>query len=441
MIKITASYKSYDKTSLLSLFLYTILLLSISGNVSAKDNYSEATALFEKQNYQAALNLFLAEEKNGKSNKSLRYNIAVCYYRLDQWQQANYYFGILHQQYPSDDAVIYSYAITQKKIGHLSQAKDLFLTLAQSSNSFSAAAKIQYQQLSSTPLPSYAIENSNWVNSANITMGSDNNVINPSDISASERSDTFIETLLSSSWTSNQKNDWLIDGLAYFSRYTDVNDYDINLINIGIKKQLPSNYGEWSIGSRVESSQLSGDNYLRSFMINTRFNYERENGNSWNLTYRSKFIHDLNTNYRQLAGKSQLFQSDYTILTNKGWRWRLRYQWTYDNRNDLTTSDEFYSYSAARHAIDSYWLYSKNKSTYTFKLNYRHSNYNDDHIFNDLGIIHRKDNRLTLSMRYAWKLSNNLEFNTEYSYSDNRSSIKQYEYDRTIIMLGISWLN
>jgi tetratricopeptide (TPR) repeat protein len=235
--------KQQATVALTSLLLASVILLILPTLANAQDNYAEATALFAQQDYQSALNLFLTEERKGKSDKSLQYNIAVCYYKLDQWQQANHYFKTLYQQYPDDYSVAYSLAITQKKLGSISKAKNLFLTLASSNNPYAAAAKIQYQQLNNTSVIRPTEQQNTWINGANITAGSDNNVINPSDVNASERSDTFIETLLTSSWENNQGNSLSIDGLAYFSRYSDVTDYDISLLNLGIKKMLPTSLG------------------------------------------------------------------------------------------------------------------------------------------------------------------------------------------------------
>ncbi|MFK8020942.1 MAG: hypothetical protein AB8B86_14325 [Pseudomonadales bacterium] len=140
-----------------------------------------------------------------------------------------------------------------KKLGNIDEARKLFLEVAltSSDDQHAGAAKQQYRELTrqSTNVGKGSAA-SNWQAMVDIRLGGDDNVIDPSDLSGSNTSDSFVETLLTSRWSSDHSsgNRCVADSFVYASRYDEVSEYDIDMVDIGFKKYFKEEFGSWHIG-------------------------------------------------------------------------------------------------------------------------------------------------------------------------------------------------
>ena len=70
-----------------------ILLLLVSANLFAdQEDFSRANELYQNEQYQEALGLYLKLRESGVTNENLEYNIGSCYYRLEQPGKARLHF-------------------------------------------------------------------------------------------------------------------------------------------------------------------------------------------------------------------------------------------------------------------------------------------------------------------------------------------------------------
>ncbi|NIB38565.1 tetratricopeptide repeat protein [Pseudomaricurvus alkylphenolicus] len=425
--------------------LTLVVLVSISAGVQEASAFSRAEQLFQQGDYARALDLYLQEEQVDRYDASLLYNIAVCYYRLKRWDEANARFLQLVQKQPDNDLIRYNLAVTEKKLGNRERAKALFFHIAQLSEQkeLSLLAQRQYDRLnpgSGTPRRknSAASSDDDWLLAASVTYGSDDNVVDPTNTERTDEEDRFSEALLAASWYSNSddRNDsWVLEGTGYFSRYDEVDDYDVNLLQAGVTRHLPTDYGSWYLGTRGETSQLGGDDYLRTLSLHGGTGSRLSSGRHWALRYRLQSISSLASDYDYLQGSTQRLEVTYGGAFHNAGRWKLRYRFDNDNRDDLQAEDLFYSYSASRHSFKAQWSMNWDWVDLSTGIEYRFSDYHDDHVINGLS-QHREDNRLRLNVRAEWLLSPQWSLTTDYSFTDNDSSIEQYDYNRNILMFG-----
>ena len=106
-----------------------------------------------------------------------------------------------------------------------------------------------------------------------------------------------------------------------------------------------------------------------------------------------------------------------------------------NDRDDLVTADYRYEYSPLRHTLRAKYTHKVNDSwDLTGDIAYRLSDFPRSSFFN------RDDNRLSLGFIADYRLDNGFKLSTQLQYTHNESSVDRYDYDRSLIKVGISKL-
>lgn len=432
---------------ILTLTLLLTLLLGLPAlaedDPASTSAYGQGVALFDQGEYSLALEQFLAARDAGQTDRSLRHNIAVCYYKLKQWPEANTAFAALHAEDPYDSLVAYNLAVTEKKLGNTDRAAELFLdvSLTSPSSELALLANRQYERLDRVGDSTDNRKQGDWLANASFNLGNDSNVIDPTDEATTERDDNFAEALVSAAWYSNPElsRAWTVDLLAYSSRYQDVDDYDIDLVSAGAQKYFPLARGHWFLGVEGERSRLGGDDYLGTLGTSIGTGQRYEKGGFWNLKYRFQDLNSLEDEYDPQDGVSHRVEADTGARLGKFGRWKLRYRYDFDDREDFESDERFTSYSAQRHGVMARWIKTGTQWEGLLSADYRFSRFEDDNTRAGEVIDRREDNRYKLSARLSWFLNKNLSLTADYSFTDSDSNIDRYDYDRHLIMGGINW--
>lgn len=417
----------------------TILLASWSCIGFAETLRSQADQSFSRGNYQEALRLYRQAHNNDRDDWALQYNMAVCHVKLSHWTHARDAFMVLNQQQPDNPLVVYNLAVTEKKLGNLDLARDMFYDLSQGSSDESLAllASRQYRQLVGEE-QSLGEGSSQWIASIDVSYGVDDNVIDSSTSESTEDKDSFLETLVTARWYANgehKKDSWYLEGTGLFSRYQSVSDYDMDLIILGIGKSNATDFGRWLVGMRAETSQLGGEDYLQTLSLNLGLEGDFNAQNGWSINLRQQNVSSQSRDYDYLDGDSYRVDLAYLGKLDNGVRWKLRYRFDDDSRDDLVDGTDFYSYSVNRHGLMLQGIYLLDEWMLIGKLEHRISDYKDDHVSDGVE-DHRQDNRGQFSLRAERRLSSNWIVSADYSYTRNESSLSQYDYDRGVLMLG-----
>ncbi len=434
-----------------TLLVITLLLLSFvahSKELSAGNLEDKAKANFLSGNYEQALEYYLALQDSNEgteSSKSVRYNIAVCHYKLQQWEQARTLFTQLHNEQADESRITYSLAVVEKNLGNTQRAAALFLEVSALSNdsTLSDAARKQYQSLyrpgksTAQTRPGHKPLNL----SIELHKGNDNNVLEPSDLSSTGRSDQFTEAMAMASWQSDDpaSNRWVVDGFAYTSRYDTVDEYDFDMLDIGFRKYSPTQAGRWFWGIRSNASALGSDAYLHSSSAQLGAEGWLQENYRWQASYQLKNHRSLNEQFDPFAGDSHRLNLNLSGSLLGNGQWKLAYRFEHDDRDDLDLGELFTSYSAQRHSVQADWGLKRGKWSGKLSANYRDSDYMDHNAMLDGSSTLRRDQRVKLSLRNNWALFDNWSLSSEYSYTDNESNIETYDFDRHMLMFGVRW--
>lgn len=406
--------------------------------------------MFARGDYQAALAEFLnlerrlAQDTSSLTEAELTYNIAVCYYKLQQWQAANERFRQAHRQQADNPLVKYNLAVTEKKLGRNEQAHELFFELALEAEDkdLAALALQQYQLIDADSTRSKTTNKARLIANAAVSFGTDDNVIDPADLSGSGADDTFVDTAVALRWLSDTKQDnaWVVDGIGYLSRYSDVSEYDIDTINLGLRKNFRNAFGRWYLGSGVDRTWLGGDGFLNGLAAKAGTQIRLSEHAYWDLDYRFQYYSELSDEFEALSGHQHRIDLGYSRRHADNTQTKLRYRFELDDRDDADFGDAFTSYSAQRHTLSAGVSHRLDQWQLGLNASYRRSRHLDEHLFVDESRIRREDERLRLEASALWQFSPNWGLNIKWSLTDNQSNIETYDYDQRLISIGVDWL-
>ena len=428
--------------------LWSLLLVPIwscAEEPVASDALKAGTAAFKSGDFQRALESFQQARDAGSKDSLLQYNIAVCHFKLEQWSEANAGFAELYAQEPNDWLALYNLAITEKKLGRLEQAREYFFEVAGQGDMDQLAllAMRQYELLLAGKPEKI---DRKWLGTVSVAYGLDDNVIDPTDDAPSQESDRFWEAMASASWFSNVDlaRAWTIDGMAYASRYQQVSEYDIGIVNIGGKKHFPVGRGYLYGGADIEHIQLGSDPYQRNWSAKLGGNLPFGKRAFFNARYRYQKLNSLSEQFDPTAGSNQRVELALGSRLGTFSRWKVRYRFDDDDRQDdaftLGSDKLFVSYSAQRHGIKLRWSRLTPRWETSLSADYRYSQFRDDNVDFDGSSERRIDQRLLAAAKIAWFFVPKWQLSFDYSYTDNQSTIDVYQFDRSLMTLGINWL-
>lgn len=237
--------------------ILTCLFVSlISFNASANNLFERANKAFIDGDYQQAADHFLALS-NTDSSSEVYYNLAICYFKLKQWQQAKDLFSTLSAMYPNDSLIRYNLAITEKRTGQVAVAKQHFVVLSKQSddNDIAKLASRQLKHLVSTRNNGEKSLN-NWTFGSKVQFGSYDNLLTPSKELNTGVSDSVLESQAYFRWQDKQygNNRWSVRGFIYQSDYKKTEAYNARFAKLGLRKYSPLGEGYWYMGGGIDTS-------------------------------------------------------------------------------------------------------------------------------------------------------------------------------------------
>lgn len=411
---------------------------------SKNDPFHVAAQAFREGNYQKAAKSFSALIQTDNSSE-VRYNLAICYFKLEQWSKAQKLLMDLVREHPEDDLIGYNLAITEKKLGNTIAAKKLFTHLSRQSID-EEILQLSKRQLKSLPQVGNQIfgneDSSKWSIGAKVQLGSYDNLLTPSREENSGVNDSIFETQLYFRWQDSKYGDnrWLITGFVYQSEYEQTKDYNAQFAKIDVRKYFPIKNGYIYTGIGIDSSQLDHSGYLQN--VSGDIGTIRRLGQSSYLSvnYHYKDIRSLGDEYNVFDGSMQKLKFALGHHPSATWDWEINYRVIEENRQDSNQAPFFFrSYSPVRHGIGGGIRVYFGDFELGLNLDYRDSNYRKEN--SDFGIVKtlRKDKNIKARLKLEWSLSPQWSATAEYGYTDNDSTISTYIYDQQVFKMGVSW--
>jgi len=416
----------YKKTLSISLFC----LLSFNAFASIESDYQAGIQHYKNKQYTKAIQSFNAARKQGLKSPALYRNLALSYFMTENYNMATRYFN-MQKRYPSARvSAEYSLGLVALAQNNKQRALQHFELVSNSKNKkLQALAEMRIKQLTDKP-------GKKWNAYAQLEYGRDDNVnADPSGV-ASKTADSFITILASGAYrlAGSRKNSLALKASVYQFDYDSVNQYDMQVLSIGLKKSFAPGRWENSLSAKVKETTLGDADYQRTTRYEARMQRNILSSSDIRLRLRHDNIESLNTAYDYLAGTRQRIRFAYRYYPAQD-TLKLYYQYEQNDRQDTTTQ----SYSPERHTVYGSYTYAiMNQLDLKASLAYRVSTY--PQVVAPPPLVAtpaRDDKRLRAELGLAYQLNNTWELQARYQYSDTDSTNNLYTYQANIYTLSL----
>jgi hypothetical protein len=145
--------------------------------------------------------------------------------------------------------------------------------------------------------------------------------------------------------------------------------------------------------------------------------------------------------YKYLTGTQNRSRVELTRRHDRV-RWGVSYEYEANDRDDLTFTDEFFSYSPSVHRVIAKVHYDfSNRLSGELRFDVRLRNYDDENIEVSLdGTVEqakRDEERLGATIRFTHRISDLWRLFGEYQYTDNDANFDRYAYSNNRYLFGI----
>jgi len=421
-----------------------VMSLHALAATQAQRYFDQGMEKYREGEYSLALNGFNSAIAAGMDVPAVYYNLAVCYYRIGAYAQAEANFRQT-ARFPDMKALAYyNLGLVSIRQEDASAAAD-WLHKSQQVNTDEKLAKLITAALAEVEggdVRSEAEELAGgykWSGVIFASAGYDDNVTldNTDLVLVSGQSAAVVELFANTESLLSGNSD---DGLLFKgSIYANINEghHDINIAELDGGLYLAQNIGEWrnEYGLSLSHSTLGGAPYLNDAALRLSTDTRLSATLRLDLRLRVRVIRSSDVLYEPLDGTSQ------DIRIAGKWRpagdhdIKLYYQMYNNDRNNLETATRYYSYSYTSHSIRADYRYTLT-SRYTLRTSaeFRTSNYKDENIEADGARILRNDERIRLLLGLDYRLSRDALLGVKYEYTNNSSNIDRYDYISNFVL-------
>ena len=388
-------------------------------------DWASGQQAFAAGDYQSALLYFVMARDAGQAGVAVHYNIAVCQFKLERFDEAGATFRHIAANYPGMRGLAeYNLGLVEQRLGNERAAREHFIRAWQLSPEDENLRALAAAMLDDAePAPEVPRR---WYGSFGLRAGHADHVAlrdslgRPAGLSAeSPMADVFLAVRGAPAGFGGFK----LDATAYAVAYTDADDFDQSEFRLGgLYTWRP---GDW----RLEGSAhfiygtLGGEGFEHEIALGARAVRYIGDGNVLDLNYRYDDIEEDDPLFAGIAGSRQRLDLRYR-------RYRgnhaliLRLGVEANDRLDPGVSPSRSRFHADyRYEPESGWGFEAGFS-------FRASDY-DELEFPRTEDLTALRAALTRRLREHWLLG------LSYEYSDNDSSDPEFSYERNLITLGV----
>jgi len=419
------SYTSKVKMKLRIFLVFWAFVFSQHAIAAATDWANGATA-FQSGDYQSALQYFQTAKRDGQEGPAVHYNIAVCHFKLGNFEQSATGFQLIADQYPS------MRGLAEYNLGLLAQRRRDFEAAVEH---FLSAYRLSPDNRKLRILVSNRLREvepelrtaSLWTGALGMRAGCDDNVALrdetglPSTLSTTS---PVADLFASIKGPYNGKSGFRVLGSLYLIKNFDADEFDQSEVYGGVMYDWRP--GEWrlQLGLHGSAGTLGGDGFDRKAGgdIQAIRYLNRQSEVSLSYVYDDVQEVEVDALFEGIAGSRQQLQARYRWYSGER-RFALRYRQEENDRLDPQVSPQRKSLSAAyRFQPTSGWGYEGGFS-------YRASRF-------DEMAVPRDEDLLTVNVAITRPIDRNWLLLIDFQYSNNDSSDPIFSYDRNVITVG-----
>jgi len=420
-----------------------LMLSSIGAVADARDSYRQGVDAFHAGDYATAVSRFEAAEHSGMHDSRLTFNLGSSYFKLGKLDASRRCFSAIANDLQWGALAQFNLGLIDEREGHTDAAQSHFQIAMTRTDSERVRALARQKLRNTTDRASDTPPG--WTGFASLGGGFDDNVVlsaDPTILGVSDKGDAFANALLGASgYVAGSYNGGLrLDFGASGEAYRDLSDYDAAnaLVGLAYTKVL----GGWFLdtGIRGDASSLGQELFTTSGAYRLRAYHPISENTGIQLRGEVSYISGA-SNYDYLTGWRQGLGAEFQIHHTTGLI-RVGYNTERNNRDDLTTSTEFFSYSPTRNAgylgIEQNLGKRVKTELYT---EYRVSDYQDeDQVVDASGatiVEQRKDKLLSAGLRTAFNVTDGFGLFLDYRYTNNDSNFETDQYNANRVTLGL----
>ncbi|NIR31857.1 MAG: outer membrane beta-barrel protein [Gammaproteobacteria bacterium] len=408
---------------------------------SGTDDFEGGVAAFQRADYGSALEHFRRAHQAGLDTPALSYNLGATYYRVGEYGHARVEFERLLGAEGWAALARYNLALIARRQGRPEEAVRELRRAARLSRDpkLTALARRALEAVASEP------STRSWIGFLSLAPGYDGNVAfsdEPELVGVSDNDDVFVEFLglASGHFPSGGNAGFRFDASLFAKDFAEVDEFDqISLRLAGIREGA---FRRWwtGVGAILDNVYLDGEYFetVGTFKVEGR----RPLGEGWTLELRNRLSRiAADDDFRQLEGwRNQL---DIALgLPVAAVRTTLGYQFEFNDREDLSVGEEFFSRSPNRHSfyVEASGAVAPDWGV-TGRLEYRLSAYRDEDRVQSGGASFiektREEHRFDLRVRTDWSPAPTWFVFGEYGYTSNDASFDEFDYTRNVVRIGV----
>lgn len=402
-----------------------ILLIGQNAFADTADAWAAGQLAFHDGDYASALGYFQSARDAGLDGPAVHYNIAVCHFKLRDYDQARQVFYLIAEKFPQMRGLAeYNLGLVARRLGDERKARQHFLSAYQLSPDNETLRILASNMLGETEPAVSTV--SRWVGSAGLRAGHDSNVALRDEIglpAGATASTPMADVFGSIRSPSNGRNGFRLDASAYLARYFDSDEFDQSDVYGKIFYDL--RLGDWrfEFGGHGSAGTLGGKAFDRKAGGGGRAVWYLGRTSSIDFRYTYDDIRAADSAFAGIKGSRQQVEARYQQYSG-GHRLILKFSVEANDRVDPGVSP-------ARTILGAEYRYEPGPGWgYEAALNFRDSDYDDL-------ATPRKEELLSIRAGLTHMLFSDWFMLFDYRYSENDSSDPSFSYDRNQISLGI----
>ena len=397
---------------------------------AAVDEFEKGMQLFRAGNYAAAVKYFEAAKKQGLNKVSLYYNLGSGYYKLGYYDKARYYFSVVRKSPRMRDLAEYNLGLTAMKMNEKSVAHQHFTTVVSISKDKKLLAMSRKQ------LALLEKQSKPWLAYLSMNLGYDDNITASPGGTAQDVADNFYDLFVSVDRlvSGYRGQGWLVDASYFRIDFFDDDLYDDSQLGFGVRNE--KSVAAWELRSHLGFNKRSyaNDDFQSTVKLDLQARHDFERARRMYLRYIYEDIKSDNVLYDYLQGWRQRVRAEYREYRRDHIA-RLYYELELNDREDLDITGFSASYSPTRHTLrGKYTFVLDAQKSITADLSFRSSDYPET------VSLDRQDDRWRFALEADYRLDRNTRIRGKLQYISNDSSVEIYDYDKSIISLGITHL-
>jgi len=406
------------------------LLIAISALLIAvlahADDWANGNAAFKQGDYIAALSFFEAARDSGVTGPAVHYNIAVCHYELEQYEEASESFAFIVREYPRMAGLAeYNLGLVAQRMGDTTDAAEHFLRAYRLSRDNETIRVLASNQLAG--IESEARPASRWSGAFGARAGYDDNIVlrDTAGIPLGVTTESPMLDIFASvaGPFSAQPGGWRFEGSVYGIRYFDDDDFDQDEISAGAVYEWRTGGWRLKAGAYAGAGWLGGDSFDRRIGLGVEGYRSLGDNGAATLAYYYDDISEGDDIFDGISGSRHHVVARYRWYSADGRRLLVRLRHEDNDRRDPGVSPTRTGASVDyRYLPDSGWGFEAGAS-------YRRSRFSDV-------AVSRTENLVSVRGALTRYLVRDWILLVEYRYSDNDSDDPTFSYDRNALTVG-----